>query len=129
MNIVEGRPDFEDRSFGVTHLKQFPPYVYSLLGGMLVHKVEAVQARWYKPQYGHLERLESPILTIVAACGQLFYAGHGRAERSRACVLPKPDAVLCGRCQGTGAVFGRGLAERAVTRRDAKRRIGCVMEV
>ena len=128
--VVLGRPDFADRSFGVTQLKRFPPYVYSLLGGMLVHKVESVEARWYKPQMNHLERLSSPALIIRAVCGQVFYAGQGcRRERSRSCALPRPDAVLCGRCHGTGPVFGRGLAERAVTRREAKQRLGCIVEV
>jgi hypothetical protein len=129
---TNGRPDFKDHNYGKSWLKRFPPYVYSLLGGMLIHRVLRVEAQWYEPAspYGEcLERLESPRLTIHAACGQVFYAGTGkRARRSQTCVLPKPGAVPCGRCVGTGPVFGRGLAELTVLRRDARRRIGCVMD-
>lgn len=128
---TEGRPDFADKNFGMTELKRFPPYVYSLMGGMLVHRVLRVQAWWYapaRPNGDYLERLASPRLTIYTACGQMFYAGLGREKRARACALPKPGAVACGRCNGTGPVFGRGLAEVDVRRRDARKRIGCVME-
>ncbi len=135
---IHGRPDFADSSFGITTLKRFPPYVYSLMGGMLVHKVREVTARWYEAkacrcegrlEYSHLERRTTPRLTVVTVCGQTFYAGAEHAGRSRACEIPKPDAVLCGRCHGTGPVFGRGLAEQSTKRADARRRIGCVARV
>jgi len=105
---TDGRPDLRDHKFGISRLKRFPPYVYSLLGGMLVHRVTGVEAWWYEPvERGEcLERLESPRLIIHTACGQWFLAGVGRV-RARTCALPKPGAVECGRCAGTGAVFDR----------------------
>lgn len=132
MTIVKGRPDFADHDFGKTRLKKFPPYVYSRLGGMLVHRVREVIAHWYEPDrpHGHnLIRLAAPHLTYVTNCGQTFYGGAPRARRSQTCVIPAPDAVMCGRCEGTGAVFGRALRERKVKRSDARRRIGCIEEV
>lgn len=131
-NLIRGRPDFGNPDFGKTLLKRFPPYVYSRLGGMLIHRVLRVEAQWYQAVYpgDALERLPCPRLTFVAVCGQSFYAGAGpRSGRSQACAIPKPGAVLCGRCSGTGPVFGKGLAERDVKRRDARARIGCVAEV
>jgi hypothetical protein len=134
---IEGRPDFEDRGFGKTYLKRFPPYVYSLLGGMLVHKVLNVEAQWYqaarskaRPGGTCLERLASPRLTIHTVCGYSFYAGREfKRKRSQSCAVPKPGAVLCGRCHGTGPVFGKGLAVRETRREDARSRIGCAAEV
>lgn len=136
--LIPGRPDLgcgRNSDFGKTYLKRFPPYVYSLLGGMLVHRVLRVEAQWYraatiKEPGDALERLQSPRLTIEAVCGYSFYAGpHLKQERARACSVPKPDAVLCGRCVGTGPVFGRGLAELAVRRSEARRLVGCLVEV
>ena len=127
---VKGRPDFRDKRFGKTYLKTFPPYVYSLLGGMLVHKTLRVEANWYAPHFGDMERLASPRLVFETVCGMNFYGGIGdRAKRSQACKVPALNAVLCGRCHGTGPTFGRGLAELKVTRYEARKRIGCVVEV
>lgn len=131
-NRINGRPDFADHDFGVTKLKRFPPYVYSKLGGMLVHRVASVDARWWVPggwgQY--LVRLDSPALTINAVCGATFYAGsNGRTGRAQQCALPAADAVACGRCNGTAAIFGRGGREIFVKRADARRRLGCAVEV
>lgn len=129
--IVQGRPDFADHDFGKTRLKKFAPYIYSRLGGMLVHKVLYVDAQWYKPINGgsDLQRLPSPRLTYVTNCGQWFYGGVDRPKRAQTCRIPQEQAVLCGRCDGTGPVFGRGLHERMVTRADARKRLGCVAVV
>jgi hypothetical protein len=129
LSVVPGRPDFYDRSFGITLLKRFPPYVYSLLGGMLVHKIQRVEAHWYTPKGSYLVRERSPRLTIHTVCGQTFYGGVGRGKRARACATPRPESVPCGRCAGTGPVFGRGLAEKSVTRASARLRVGCTVEV
>ena len=131
--LIHGRPDFGNPDFGKTRLKRFPPYVYSRLGGMLVHKVLHVEARWYRAVSirscgDGLERLPYPQLTFVTACGQMFYAGMGRDDRSQSCVIPKADAVLCGRCCGTGPVFP-GRHERDIKRSEARARIGCMAEV
>jgi len=130
---IEGRPDLGNPGFGITKLKKFPPYIYSKLGGMLVHRVLAVEAQWYTPGGGgrYLIRIQNPALTFETACGQRFYAGEGlrRSGRSQVCALPRRGAIRCGRCDGTGAIFGRGLKEKTVTRADARRRIGCAVEV
>lgn len=130
--MVIGRPDLVDHSFGQTKLKRFAPYVYSRLGGMLVHRVREVVAQWYDPAPPlgeNLIRLESPRLTYVTNCGQWFYGGVEREKRAQTCRIPQEQAVLCGRCDGTGPVFGRGLHERMVTRADARKRLGCVAVV
>lgn len=129
-SIVEGRPDFDTPGFGMTKLRRFPPFVYSRLGGALVHRVHAVEARWYRAMGDYLERLSSPHLVIRTICGQQFYAGHdslGREmNRTRACHVPAPDAVHCGRCNGAPPTLRRG---SGVSRQECKHRLGCVVEV
>lgn len=124
---VDGRPDFADKSFGVTAAKSWPPYVFSRRGGALVHCVREVRLRWYRPDYGRLVRLKRPIAVADTECGQFFVLRAGRGET---CRVPALDAVLCDRCNGEPATFGkRGRALReGFTRRDAKLRIGCVSE-
>ncbi len=134
---IEGRPDWSNPGFGRTTLKRHPPYVYARRGGMLVHKVLRVEASWYRAVWLNkeacetgLERLPSPRITFYTVCGQMFY-GHSDGKlgpRTQVCKVPAPDAVLCGRCHGTGPVFGKGLAELTVKREEAKRRLGCVAE-
>ena len=126
--IVSGRPDLDDMAFGVTPLRRFPEFVYSLLGGMLVHRIARVEARWYEPtQRGDaLRRLSVPSVVAYAVCGQYFYFNHWRGKvRARACVAPRDGAVLCGRCAGNGPVFRRGIDAAAELRREARARIGC----
>lgn len=125
--IVRGRPDFVDHDFGKTRLRRFAPYIYSVLGGMLVHKTQEAECVWYSPKGDHLVRLNSPEINVKTVCGMTFLMGRSQ-KRAEACKIPRKDAVLCGRCHGTGAVFGKGLREKEITRAEAKRRIGCVME-
>lgn len=122
--IVNGRPDFGNRSFGLTYLKKFPPYVYGTAGNAcLVHKVLRVECRWYDPEYDHLVRRDTPRMSIVTMCQQSFYLSGG----SVSCMLPKSDAVLCGRCHGTGPNFRRGLWSHE--RLAARGKLGCVLSV
>jgi hypothetical protein len=127
---MKGRPDFTNRRFGVTNPKRFPPYVYSKLGGMLVHKILRVDLSWWEGHYWEMVRLRAPRITYHTVCGMSFYGGEPqeRHKRSATCAMPRDGAVLCGRCQGLGPVFGRGLKEKNVTREEAKRRIGCAVE-
>lgn len=129
--VIEGRPDFADHAFGVTHAKRFPPYVFSTVGNAcLVHKVARVELRWWTPGRGGrclLKRVH-PRMYAETVCGQTKYFRKGRTQT---CTVPDPDAVLCGRCHGEPATFGRdGLAAAlGFTRREAHDRLGCLPEV
>jgi hypothetical protein len=50
-------------------------------------------------------------------------------ERTRTCTIPEPDALLCGRCHGEPATFGKhGKATKAgVKRADAHVKLGCLV--
>lgn len=128
--VIEGRPDFEDHNFGVTRAKRHPKYVYGTAFGSLLHKVAYIQMRWWSPDYGRLVRRKAPRLLISTICGQTFFVGamkNGK-PRSTMCELPKPDAVLCGRCHGEGPTFGKN-SNAGVTKREAKARLGCVIAI
>ena len=126
--IIHGRPDFADKRFGHTTVKKFPKYVYSSNGnGLLIHKVLRVEARWYDVVPAGLLRRHTPHLTAISVCGQYFYINHGKGY-GVACEMPKPDAVLCGRCHGTGPVFRKNPVD-IEKRRDAHRKLGCIAEV
>jgi len=57
-------------------------------------------------------------------CGQtIFLCDH----KGMTCALPKKNAVLCGRCHGEEATFGKH-SKKGITRREAKLRIGCAAE-
>lgn len=129
-NIIQGRPDFTDRNFGVTRAKRHAKYVYSNLNGLLLHKIAHVQLRWYDAGGDHLIRRETPHASITTICGQTFFGGktrRGGKVRATMCELPKPDAVLCGRCHGEGPVFGKD-STPGVTKQEAKTRLGCVVQ-
>lgn len=112
---VMGRPDFRNHSFGKTEIEKHPKYIYSSsMNGMLIHKVSYVEAHWYEVADGgeKLLRLESPKLIGVSVCGQHFFIHLPRAKRNQKfraamCEIPKPDAVMCGRCHGEVATFGK----------------------
>jgi len=125
--VIKGRPDFENHKFGVTRAKRHPKYVYSNIFGCLVHEITYVEFRWYNVGSGgsSLVRRAHPRISITTNCGQVFFywSQNGR-PKSTMCELPNPDAVLCGRCQGKGPVFGkRGSGD--VTKSAAKVRLGC----
>jgi hypothetical protein len=128
-HVVNGRPDLADLMFGVTHAKKFPPYVFSVRGpAALVHKIASVELRWYRVcNHGHaLMKLNRPTMIAKLVCGgSRFLIG----EATRTCHIPKPDAVLCGRCHGELASFGKnGPAIKAgITREVAKVKLGCVV--
>jgi hypothetical protein len=131
-NIVEGRPDFVDRKFGVTVAKRHAKYVYSNLNGLLLHKVNKVELHWYDARMDHLVRRDVPHVSITTVCGQMFFGSSSRGgkalRRSTMCELPKPDAVLCGRCHGETPPFGKD-GKPPCTKGEAKVRLGCITEV
>jgi hypothetical protein len=127
---IEGRPDFEDHSFGKTYAKRFPPYVYSRKGA-LIHKVVSVQIRWWQGCYDKMVRQESPTVIAETACGMSKFinaGGPGERNRMRAvvCTIPSPIAVMCGRCHGEGANFKRDDRQRRKKLMTARANLGCV---
>jgi hypothetical protein len=107
-----------------------PPYVFSVVANAaLVHKVAAVEIHWWMVvRSGHaLARRKKPKLIAHLVCGGQRFL---RPEKSRTCLVPAPDAVLCGRCHGDVASFGKnGAAIKAgITRHDAYLKLGCVVK-
>lgn len=140
--VITGRPDFRDHRFGETIAKRHAEYVYSKLGGQLAHKIRQVRLRWWVSHWDRMLRLVTPHVLIDTVCGLTFTGKNSDGkQRAAICVLPKEGAVLCGRCHGTGSVFGDkagvvltyGQLEPnpplTVTRKEAKARIGCTVEV
>lgn len=124
-----GRPDFQDHAYGITKAKKYPPYVFGIRGvSCLVHKILRVELHWWRVA-GHgemLVKLKRPVMIAQANCAQSFRL---EPRISRTCQLPKPDALLCGRCHGEGATFGkRGPAKKSgLTRQEAHVKLGCVV--
>lgn len=133
---IKGRPDLfgpNRGKFGVTKAKRHPAYCYSNQNGQLLHKVAELELHWWEvtPGGGSLRRLTRPVGIIRTVCNQSFFYTKDRKgkEKSTLCELPKPDAVLCGRCHGTGPVFGKRGETLSVTKHEAKSRLGCIAEV
>jgi hypothetical protein len=126
MIVVEGRPDFSIRDFGVTIAKRHPPYVYSPIGA-LIHKVALVRMHWYDAKGDYLERLQHPKLIIVTICHQHFFPKKHGKPWAVMCELPRPNACLCGPCHGQLPTWGRD-SNPTVTRDEARRLLGCVDE-
>lgn len=127
--VIDGRPDFIDRKFGVTLAKKFPPYVFSITcNSALVHRMARVEIHWWAvTRNGHgLAKLTKPVLIGHTICGQ---TKRLNAKRSRTCMVPAPDAVLCGRCHGEPATFGKDGAgtKSGLSRHVAYTRLGCTV--
>ena len=116
--VIHGRPDFHDHRFGVTEAKKHPAYVFSIRGvSCLVHTVLRVELHWWRvTRDGHaLVKLKRPVMIATTKCQQSFRL---KGKVSRTCHLPSPDALLCGRCHGEAATFGKhGAATKAGTKR------------
>ena len=129
-NVIYGRPDFANHGFGVTLAKKFPPYVFSIgANACLVHKVKRVEIRWWQVA-GHgekLVKLTKPRMIAILACGEFRFLA---SDRTRTCMVPNPDAILCGRCHGELAPFGKhGTARKAgITVQQAHVKLGCVVK-
>jgi hypothetical protein len=124
------------RSFAKKH----PKYVYSRRHGMLLHEIAKMEFQWW--QLGdsgkYWVRRTSPRVTYTTKCGHFFFGPDPESKYAKdkppkvaICELPKPDAVLCGRCRGESAVFARGCQTKpgGPTRQQAKARLGCVAEI
>lgn len=125
--IIQGRPDFENHTFGVTRAKRHPKYVYGNVFGCLVHEIAYVEFRWYDvgPGGHSLIRRAHPKISITTRCQQVFLLRNSNGRpRSTMCEIPNPDAVLCGRCQSKGPIFGKN-GSGNTTKSAAKVRLGC----
>lgn len=125
---VIDRDSVNERTFGVTVAKRHPAYVYSInKNAALMHKVRDVEIQHYATvSMNVLGRLKVPAMIAHTVCGM------SRAltpDRSRTCTVPEPGSVLCGRCHGEPATFGKhGRAIReGIRRQDANAALGCVV--
>jgi hypothetical protein len=126
---IDGRPDHQDHSFGVTLAKTFPPYVYGIRGvSCVVHKILRVELHWWRVSDSgcRLVRMKRPVMIAITPCAQSFWL---RVEVCRTCRVPNPDALLCGRCHGEISTFPkRGPARKTgETRQEAHIKLGCVV--
>ncbi len=129
--VIEGRPDFGNWDFGVTHAKKFPKYVYSQAAsnGCLIHKIASVELRWWEAEFDHMVRRDKPKMIAHTVCGVSKFLTYGlRRGIALTCAVPKPDAVLCGRCHGESPNFPRKSPESWIKRRAAKLKLGCIAE-
>lgn len=113
----------EEREY--TLAKRTPKYIYGASGNScLIHKVREVRMRWWEcgPGGFYLVRRQSPRMYAECMCGMSFRVEAGV---SVTCDLPRPDAVLCGRCHGDGVNFPRGKNPK-IPRNLAKVRLGCI---
>lgn len=127
MNIVQGRPDFHVKNFGVTRAKRHPKYVYGSVFGCLVHEIKYVEFRWYEvgSPGNHLIRLDSPRVSATTKCGIAFFINNYNSRaKANVCEIPKADAVFCKACRKEGKNFPKN-KEWEVTKQDAKKRLGC----
>ena len=124
--VTEGRPDHGNPDFGMTRAKRTPKYVHGRIGSAcLLHKVDRVELHWYTAggvMGEHLVRLSTPKMVCTTICGHVFFIGTPKA---RTCELPAPGTVLCGRCHGETANFGKNTTS-GVTKEQAKVRLGCI---
>lgn len=126
---IMGRPDHADHNFGVMRAKRHPPYVFSIRGAScLVHKVAYVDLHWWRVSNGghSLVKLKRPVLIAHTTCSMVFRL-EGRTART--CLVPAPESLLCGRCHGDLATFGKDGAATAagLTRHVAHLKLGCAV--
>lgn len=122
------RDSVNDRTFGVVESKRHPAYVYAInKNACLMHKVLRVELHWYAIVQGGsgLGRLKQPAMIAHTVCG---CSRSLSPERSRTCHVPLPDSILCGRCHGEPATFGKhGKGTKAgMKRAEANVKLGCL---
>ena len=129
--MIKGRPDlYGNPRFDVfRRATRFPPYVFATSkNAALVHKVAGVKFRhWVLDHGGHnLLYTAKPPAIAETVCNCSFFL---EAKRTRTCVVPKPDAILCGACHGDVRPFGKHGWARAVglTRAEANVKLGCIV--
>jgi hypothetical protein len=123
------RDSVNERTFGVAESKRHPAYVYSInRNACLMHKVSDVTIHWYALIDGgsKMGRLKQPAMIAHTVCGM---SKSLTPERTRTCHIPLPDSVLCGRCHGEPATFGKhGKGTKAgLKRSEANVKLGCVV--
>jgi len=139
---VNGRPDWHGggMTWAQTTVKRHPKYVYGTKMGKLLHEIEKVRLVWWQlgGHGSYFFRVSSPRVYFETKCGYCFFGSDptntfrsSRKSKATVCELPKPDAVLCGRCRGEGAVFGKlgKVGRGGVTYKEARERIGCTVQV
>lgn len=132
-----GRPDHNGggTDWMRTVAKRHPAFVYGRRMGMLLHTVARMELQWWTlgDSGNYWVRRTSPKVYYTTKCGMFFFGSDPdslgkKPPKALVCELPKPDAVLCGRCQGKGPTFAKGTQPRpgGPTRKEARARIGCV---
>lgn len=125
---VIDRDSVNERTFGVSRAERHPAYVYSInKNSCLMHKVQSVEIQWYAiVGMDRLGRLKQPAMIALTVCGS-----HRALtpDRSRTCHVPLPGSVLCGRCHGEPATFGKhGKGTKAgLKRAEAHVQLGCIV--
>lgn len=128
--VIADRPDFHNWGFGITEAKSFPPFVFSTRGtSCLIHGIQGVELHWYRigDRGGTLVKQKRPMMIARTHCSQFFRL---EGNHTRTCKLPDPKALICGRCNGETATFGRhGWATKAgIKRSEAHVKLGCVVK-
>lgn len=124
------RDSVNDRTFGITETRRHPAYVYSInKNACLMHKVSYVEIHWHAFVAGgsKLGRLKQPAMIAHTVCGGFRAL---TPDRSRTCHIPLPGSMLCGRCHGEPATFGKhGKGTKArIKRADAHVSLGCIVK-
>lgn len=131
--IVPGRPDLawyrsrEGKQPFVTRAKKFPKYVFGNRGNAaLVHTIAYVKLNWTRVDDtgSNLIKLNAPIMIATTICGTSFRLS---AKSGVTCEIPKPDAVMCGRCNGQMPPFSKRNPNR-LDIKAAKKALGCIVE-
>lgn len=135
-----GRPDFRGggMEWATTRAKRHPKYVYGTKQGLLLHEIAKMELQWWQLSgNGHYwRRVKSPRVYYTTKCGMNFFGPDPESPykkdangKATVCELPKPDAVLCGRCKGEPPIFAKGSQPKpgGPTRQEARARIGCVV--
>ena len=131
--IIPGRPDLEwyrsrqGKQPFYTKAKKFPKYVHGVRGNSaLIHTIAYVDMDWCQVggNGSYLIKLDSPIMHATAICGTHFRLS---SKSGVTCEIPKPDAVMCGRCNGEMPPFSKRNPNR-LDIKAAKKELGCIVE-
>ncbi len=120
------RDAVNERTFGKSETRRHPAYVYSInKNACLMHRIVRVEIQWYAFVDMHrLGRLKQPAMIAITACQ---CSRPLLATRTRTCAVPLRGSILCGRCHGEPATFGRhGKGTLAgLKRSEAHVQLGC----
>jgi len=128
VTIIDGRPDLDcNFNWGKTRAKKHPPYVFSVVSSAaLVHKIAWIDLWWWELIDGgnRMARVNKPKATAHSVCGYTFFL---EAAKTRTCIVPNPDALMCGRCHGELPPLGRNGHARHIPRAELHVKLGCVV--